>query len=578
MTDKMMAHPLKKIVLGAFSVSWLIAALLSTSVLTQSVHAAEQEWWFDVEVIIFKRDVDAGDISEKFKQSLLEQPTSDVLDLITPYLNPNLSYMRAGLPYCRVSNRLAVKTQYEQDFTFPLAVPETKESSAPLTDKQLEQQAQQSGLHLSVNSDESTEYTIQFDVASTNINAQPTNTVSSIQSADTSSDVENIIPFDSAQNISPDLALETNTDIPGEFDLVRPPIKVEFIEWQIPSEFLCAYAEQIDPSFASMNALKEDVTIAQLDNPIKRVPVTINGIEWQKKRSAFLLPTSTMYMRELYEKIKSQRDITPILHLNWRQEVKFSRGKGQTFRLFAGENFAQKFDANGLLIIDDTDSLFDKLNQPTDDFYIPKQELARLTPEQQQDLLTPVSGKESEAVTDDLLTRIAAALADETPINLDQADVKANQQNTITDSVTLKELWQLDGGITVYLRNINRVPYLHIDSTLDFRQAIFDPDQVQQIKSLPTSLPDQIAIIVNELQQPDLFQPNSQKPNSQKPNFLQSVNFNQLRRVISKQIHYFDHPLFGMIVRLNRYRWPEEEKQEIDEKELENIKINNIAL
>ena len=33
-----------------------------------------------------------------------------------------------------------------------------------------------------------------------------------------------------------------------------------------------------------------------------------------------------------------------------------------------------------------------------------------------------------------------------------------------------------------------------------------------------------------------------------------------------------------MIVRLNRYRWPEEEKQEIDEKELENIKINNIAL
>jgi hypothetical protein len=35
-------------------------------------------------------------------------------------------------------------------------------------------------------------------------------------------------------------------------------------------------------------------------------------------------------------------------------------------------------------------------------------------------------------------------------------------------------------------------------------------------------------------------------------------------------VHYFDHPLFGMIVRLNRYRWPEEEEEdtEINNKEL----------
>ncbi len=42
MTDKITVHPIKKIVLGAFSVSWAIAFLLSTSALTQAVHAAEQ--------------------------------------------------------------------------------------------------------------------------------------------------------------------------------------------------------------------------------------------------------------------------------------------------------------------------------------------------------------------------------------------------------------------------------------------------------------------------------------------------------------------------------------------------------
>ena len=70
-----------------------------------------------------------------------------------------------------------------------------------------------------------------------------------------------------------------------------------------------------------------------------RVPEIINGIEWQQKRSAFLLPTSNMQMSDLYQKIKKQRDITPLLHINWRQEVKFGRDNGQAFRLFAGDNF-----------------------------------------------------------------------------------------------------------------------------------------------------------------------------------------------------------------------------------------------
>jgi hypothetical protein len=159
-------------------------------------------------------------------------------------------------------------------------------------------------------------------------------------------------------------------------------------------------------------------------------------------------------------------------------------------------------------------------------------------------------------------------------VNIDQADEKTtdktSQQNTIADSVMFKELWQLDGEITVYLRNINRVPYLHIDSNLDYRQPIFDSNKAPKIQGSSTALPDQSAVVLNQLQprspQPNSLQPITLQPNSQKLNFLQSVNFNQLRRVISKQVHYFDHPLFGMVVRLNRYRWPEEE----EELELEN--------
>ncbi|AGH45220.1 CsiV family protein [Paraglaciecola psychrophila] len=544
MTDKMTVHTLKQIIMGAFSSRGAIAILLTASVLTQSANAVENEWWFDVEVILFERNLETVNISEKFKQSRLEKPSSDILDLLTPYLKPDLSYLRAGLPYCRASKQLAVKTQYEQDFAFAMPVLKTNASSFAQKDEEQKQKSQ----ILAVDADEN----FQYQVASTDIFANTDNSKPSAKTADAG----NVSFYNSEQNLNNDEDHQANTAQTPETNLARPPIEVKFVEWQLPSNLLCAYAEQIDPSFDSIIALQSDSTSGQHSDLIKRVPDIIDGTEWQTKRGAFLLPTATMYMNELYEKIKKQRDITPILHVNWRQEVKFGREDAHTFRLFAGENFAEQFDANGIPVVDDTDSLFDSLNQPTDEYYLPDQELVGLTPEQQQALIKHINGIGAEAVTEDLFARIAAALADESPINIEQDDTQNTQQTPMENTAILKELWRLDGGITVYLRNVGRIPYLHIDSNLDFRQPIFDLKKALRVPGLSTNYSGQDAIAVNPL-----LQPGSLQTISQQPNFLRSVNFNQLRRVISKQVHYFDHPLFGMIVRINRYRWPETEQE-----------------
>ena len=550
MTDKMTAHPLKQMMMGIFSTKGAFAALLTTSVLAQPANAVQQEWWFDVEVILFERNLEVDSLSEKFKQSRLEQPASDVLDLLTPYLKPDLSYLRAGLPYCRASNRLRVKTQYAQGFAFPLPVAKTNESTSPQTDKQREQ-APQTEQDSFVNADKVTEENFQYHVATTDIFAKTNDNTVPLEQTTDSKDINS---SNSAQSIRQNVDPLANLELASKSTLDRPAIEVEFIEWQMPSEFLCAYAEQIDPSFASMVSLQNDASGASPSHQIKRVPEIINGTEWQQKRGAFLLPSSTMYMNELYEKIKKQRDITPILHVNWRQEIKFGREDAYTLRLFAGENFAEQFDANGLPVVKDTDSLFDRLQQSADEFYIPQQALAGLTPEQQKALLVSINGTAPEAVTDDLFARIDAALADDTPINIKQDWGLTKQETTKSDPQMLKELWRLDGAITVYLRNVGRIPYLHIDSNLDFRQPIFDPQKAQKVEALSNNVSGQSAIVVTPLQQPNFL----------KPNFLQSVNFNQLRRVISQQVHYFDHPLFGMIVRINRYRWPEEPSEAVD--------------
>lgn len=550
MTDKIADHLLTKTTKTA------LAVLLSISALAQPANAAKQEWWFDVEVILFERNLDEANVSETFTQSQLNPPTGDVLDLLSPYLTPDLSYLKAGLEYCRPSNRLAVQAKHDQDFAFPLPADEKNASSSLQSGDPLKQ-SQQTDQGLTSNSSDKPEENFQYEVATTDIFSQSDDQGSIAQVMDTKDNLSN-----SEQRNSNNIEQQTNIELAEEAKLVRPLIQVEFIEWQIPQVLPCAYSEQITPSFASITPLQNTGTNNQSPDHIDhitRVPEIINGIEWPKNHGAFLLPASNMHMRDLYKKIKRQRDITPLLHLNWRQQVNFGRDNGQTIRLFAGQNFAQQFDANGLPLVTDTDSLFTSLGQSKDQFYIPEQELAGLSPKQQQALLVSVNG--SETVTEDLFTRIDNALADNTPINIDQTNSKTEQQVNNSESETLKELWQLDGGITVYLRNVGRVPYLHIDSNLDFRQPIFDSKKAAQIEDSLKNLSEQDAIATNQLQQSVSLQPISLQAVSVQANYLQSANFNQLRRVISKQVHYFDHPLFGMVVRINRYRWPEVKEQ-----------------
>lgn len=504
-----------------------LATLLSTCVLGQSSNAAEQEWWFDVEVILFERNLETANISEKFKQSRLEQASGDFIDLLTPYIKPDLSYLRAGLTYCRASNQLAVKTQYEQEFAFPLPVGKTKQS-APVD----EQTAVPRPVVLP-------EDNFEYEVATSDIFTQSNKKGQVPQTFDSEDTHSSTL----AQNNNNTLEHQENVALTPKINLPKPAIEVDFIEWQMPGELPCAYAEQIDPSFASISAFQNSGSGDNSEDHIDRVPEIINGIEWQQKRSASLLPTSTMYMTDLYEKIKKQQDISPLLHINWRQQVHFGRKNAATIRLFAGQNYAQQFDANGERRVNDTDGLFDSLNQQKNEFYHPTKELALLSPEPQQGLFAGITEAES-SISVDLFARIDQALADDTPINIESAETPAKQLTPDTKTDMLRELWQLDGGITVYLRNVGRIPYLHIDSDLDFRQPIFDPLKTHIIAGPSYEGSEQGAIIVNQLQ---------------RPNYLQSANFNQLRRVISKQVHYFDHPLFGMLVRINRYRWPEAE-------------------
>ncbi|GLR70180.1 CsiV family protein [Agaribacter marinus] len=79
--------------------------------------------------------------------------------------------------------------------------------------------------------------------------------------------------------------------------------------------------------------------------------------------------------------------------------------------------------------------------------------------------------------------------------------------------------FEVEGLFKVYLDYVNRVPYLHIDSEFMHYRMELDANGESRIEEFP---------------------------------------FKQRRRIISKQIHYFDHPAIGILVRLHRYKPPVE--------------------
>ncbi|MGB3726721.1 MAG: CsiV family protein [Glaciecola sp.] len=101
--------------------------------------------------------------------------------------------------------------------------------------------------------------------------------------------------------------------------------------------------------------------------------------------------------------------------------------------------------------------------------------------------------------------------------DIDWIALAQQQEAQENQDTSVDEQWELDGLFKVYLEYVNQVPYLHIESEFKHHRISMQSDNTATIDSYP---------------------------------------FKQRRRIISKQIHYFDHPTFGIIVRLERFTPP----------------------
>lgn len=245
------------------------------------------------------------------------------------------------------------------------------------------------------------------------------------------------------------------------------------------------------------------------------LPVTYPGVIFPRSEYAHILPQSELQLTSLYKDINWDKSYTPLLHTVWRQPVNINEENAFSIPILAGQNLTYQDKATRKLIKESQQLALAETTTSTD---MPSTDTDDAKGTQNKQLL--------ESTSKHILPQIRHALTSANILYPDQ--LKTTQNKGMIDTTSV---FEFEGLLTIYIKYINRVPYLHIDSHALFNVAELTPQQPVDTPLTPTL-------------------------SANKPVSIIPHTFKQRRRIISNQVHYFDHPYFGMVVELRRYKRP----------------------
>ena len=261
---------------------------------------------------------------------------------------------------------------------------------------------------------------------------------------------------------------------------------------------------------------------------LEQVPPTINNIENIYSDEDYLLNKESLQLDDIVKEIARSRNFKPLLHFGWRQKTK-TKQLAVPLKVIAGENFAeqyqkelQQFQQQRKQAQRQEEALHSVLYKDTSAQIEGSDETVKekIMAERLQELLIKLPNLPTE--TKSLLAEIEQDINDTAVIlntnTMQAAPIKPPQN------------WTVEGFIKVEVDF-----YLHITADLNVMNMSLAEQATQKL--LPGD---------------------KQKPSA----ILKTINFKQDRRVRSTEIHYFDHPYIGMIIRILPYDKPTKEVEQ----------------
>lgn len=258
-------------------------------------------------------------------------------------------------------------------------------------------------------------------------------------------------------------------------------------------------------------------------------PRVIIAGERRHNNYVHLMSPANFKLREIYRTLRRQPDIRPILHTSWRQPG-YSSGRSRATRLYAGYDFSERFDFQGNLKPPEY-ALTNLIDQS-----------APILANQNNSTVASLSTNKQSVV--DNIEKVLAQINQGATIDYQNHFVKQSPAQIAQNKAPLtpEQVREIDGLFRIYIDNFN---YLHIDAEFNVRKEIdLFPDAIDKGFASLTASTNTITANIDDGQ--------SEQANKTR---LVNYHFKQTRRVISKQLHYFDHPYMGMIVQIRRHGW-----------------------
>lgn len=508
----------------------------------------DHDWWFNVELIVFKRDLLPTN-TEDFNQSTIDQITesSNHILLLQALKNQEpLSRYLHQLPTCNNIPKSVLPVPFNiQSISAYEGINQITQEIQLTTPKLTSQDGnakdiidQQQNLDSLINSlDDDSKRSIQeLSTIDENTSEIDTFAINTLQYSVLTSDIIQSVEyqqtfqtlFESVKQPS-DISLlawletlrtmpfkgSTQLGLTNQKDILASTIqKIEHTsnhdQNTIIEDKLNNLVSYLQKSIGSAN----NINMESLSISCHRTDLSVSypkniGINLFSDQSTFnnhihMLNDQDLALKEFSEKVFRQRDIQPLLYTAWRENVVFGIDNAEYIRVIAGEFLHVKHEHNQR------------------DY---EEWLARYNEQQEQ----TIALQEIASDGDDLEAQ--RIFFEELEVALDRNEkvnwlaVENGMDDNELDANSIQSSYEVDGVIKVYLEYVNQVPYLHIDSKMNHYKL---------------------------------------EVNTQDNAFIQAYPFEQRRRIISKQIHYFDHPAFGMIVRLERFIPPTPSEDESD--------------
>ncbi len=541
--------------------------------------AEKQARWFEIEVIIFKQISKKTDKEEQFSPRDLSVKKQRALDLLAPYLQPDISALKQLLPNCEQETTKLPYNIMPSTLWAEKAESESDEVNNSDTDTD----------PLQAENPPSHDVTPAAALALVKGNKE---VLTPIKMPETE--------LLAASNELSNEPSKENDDTSAEPELSKTSYQSQYTDIELPVYSQYPSTSQSPLCVIPAEFFQQHLTAEQLEQftidgfPVEKLTNTVNGLEqWQDDENgkitwasdkSYLISQDSLRLKSIANSIRRSRNYAPLLHLGWRQTGETKRN-AKAVKLYAGEHLnldyqqaisardaeqhsleiqaiieqrlqAQTLSSQMDLVRTDNyatnnattdEQTNDTLNESqnlaiksADDFnQLSISEQLRLQAKQQQldKLFQQFSLLDNQSETSDNssgnthelrykeeeVKRIVTQLS---------ADITSKELNLIVDNSSDNKIlitkplqpWSVDGLFKVYLEN----RYLFIDTELN----IVKEDKASSVLSA---------------QQRRL---NKSSKNASQNNM---ASFKQDRRVISGEIHYFDHPDIGMIVQIRRF-------------------------